>query len=256
MKTKMIGITGTAIISVLLGFGASGLTAQEHPAEKQDHAKPQQHEAQPPQQHQQARQPQGQAQQRAQQHEARPQPQQDHRQAGQEQGKPQQRQQDARVPQQRQAPDRQAQDRQSQDRQSQNREQHSQQARGIDRSPDQRRVQQSVWQQHRAGNWQADHRTWTQRGGYSGYRIPDDHFRGSFGRNHGFRIGGLPFLVVGGYPRFQYGGYWFSMVDPYPGNWAENWYDTDDVYVNYSDNGYYLYDRRYPGVGIAISVSM
>jgi hypothetical protein len=46
------------------------------------------------------------------------------------------------------------------------------------------------------------------------------------------------------------------MVDPYPGNWAENWYDTDDVYVNYSDNGYYLYDRRYPGVGIAISVSM
>jgi len=251
MKTKMIGITGTAIISVLLGFGASGLTAQEHPAEKQDHAKPQQHEAQPPQQHQQARQPQGQAQQRAQQHEARPQPQQDHRQAGQEQGKPQQRQQDARVPQQRQAPDRQAQDRQSQDRQ-----QHSQQARGIDRSPDQRRVQQSVWQQHRAGNWQADHRTWTQRGGYSGYRIPDDHFRGSFGRNHGFRIGGLPFLVVGGYPRFQYGGYWFSMVDPYPGNWAENWYDTDDVYVNYSDNGYYLYDRRYPGVGIAISVSM
>lgn len=251
MKTKMIGVTGTAIISVLLGFGASGLTAQEHPAEKQDHAKPQQHEAQPPQQHQQARQPQGQAQQRAQQHEARPQPQQDHRQAGQEQGKPQQRQQDARVPQQRQAPDRQAQDRQSQDRQ-----QHSQQARGIDRSPDQRRVQQSVWQQHRAGNWQADHRTWTQRGGYSGYRIPDDHFRGSFGRNHGFRIGGLPFLVVGGYPRFQYGGYWFSMVDPYPGNWAENWYDTDDVYVNYSDNGYYLYDRRYPGVGIAISVSM
>ena len=251
MKTKMIGITGTAVISVLLGFGASGLTAQEHPAEKQDHAKPQQHEAQPPQQHQQARQPQGQAQQRAQQHEARPQPQQDHRQAGQEQGKPQQRQQDARVPQQRQAPDRQAQDRQSQDRQ-----QHSQQARGIDRSPDQRRVQQSVWQQHRAGNWQADHRTWTQRCGYSGYRIPDDHFRGSFGRNHGFRIGGLPFLVVGGYPRFQYGGYWFSMVDPYPGNWAENWYDTDDVYVNYSDNGYYLYDRRYPGVGIAISVSM
>jgi hypothetical protein len=251
MKTKMIGITGTAIISVLLGFGASGLTAQEHPSEKQDHAKPQQHEAQPPQQHQQARQPQGQAQQRAQQHEARPQPQQDHRQAGQEQGKPQQRQQDARVPQQRQAPDRQAQDRQSQDRQ-----QHSQQARGIDRSPDQRRVQQSVWQQHRAGNWQADHRTWTQRGGYSGYRIPDDHFRGYFGRNHGFRIGGLPFLVVGGYPRFQYGGYWFSMVDPYPGNWAENWYDTDDVYVNYSDNGYYLYDRRYPGVGIAISVSM
>lgn len=63
-------------------------------------------------------------------------------------------------------------------------------------------------------------------------------------------------MVVGGFPRFQYGGYWFSMVDPWPGDWANNWYDTDDCYVVYQDNGYYLFDRGHPGVGIAISVSL
>jgi len=50
----------------------------------------------------------------------------------------------------------------------------------------------------------------------NGYRIPDDRFHGYIGSAHGFRIKGLPFLVVGGYPRFQYGGYWFSPVDPWP----------------------------------------
>jgi hypothetical protein len=46
------------------------------------------------------------------------------------------------------------------------------------------------------------------------------------------------------------------MVDPYPGDWAYNWYDTDDVYVMYSGDGYYLYNRSHPGAGIAISISM
>jgi hypothetical protein len=66
---------------------------------------------------------------------------------------------------------------------------------------------------------------------------------------------GLPFLVVGGYPRFQYRGYWVSAVDPWPEYWGENWYDNDDVYVSYVDNGYYLYNRRYPNAGVAISIS-
>jgi hypothetical protein len=63
-------------------------------------------------------------------------------------------------------------------------------------------------------------------------------------------------MVVGGFPRFQYNGYWFTMVDPWPSNWSNNWYQTDDVYVVYANNGYYMYDQRYPSVGIAISVSM
>ena len=63
-------------------------------------------------------------------------------------------------------------------------------------------------------------------------------------------------MYVGGDPRFQYGGYWFSVLDPIPEYWASNWYENDDVYVDYYDNGYYLYDRRYPGrPGLAISIS-
>lgn len=63
-------------------------------------------------------------------------------------------------------------------------------------------------------------------------------------------------MVVGGYPRFQYGGYWLSVVDPWPAEWGNDWYDNDEVYVVYVDNGYYLYNRSYPERGIAVSVSM
>ncbi len=58
-----------------------------------------------------------------------------------------------------------------------------------------------------------------------------------------------------GYPRFAYGGFSFMLVDPWPEYWAEDWYATDDVYIAY-DNGYYLYDRRYPGVGLAVTVAL
>jgi hypothetical protein len=108
------------------------------------------------------------------------------------------------------------------------------------------------WQQSRAQHWQSDHRTWSQRGGYGGYYIPADRFRLYFGSQHWFRIESRP-TIVGGYPRFRYGDYWFMLVDPWPEYWPDNWYALDDVYVDY-DNGYYLYNRRYPGFGIAISV--
>jgi hypothetical protein len=120
------------------------------------------------------------------------------------------------------------------------------------------RVQQSqqrqVWQEHRAQNWQSEHRTWQQRGGYNGYRIPDDRYRGNFGPSHFFRVDRYPMEVYGGYPRFQYGGFWFGFVDPWPERWSDNWYDNDDVYIDYSDDGYYLFNRRYPGDRIAVMV--
>ena len=107
----------------------------------------------------------------------------------------------------------------------------------------------------RAKNWKSEHRAWHERGGYHGYRIPNDRFRAHFGRAHWFRVHSAPVLVVGGYPRFQYQGLWFSMVDPWPEYWAPTWYETDDVYVDYVNDGYYMYNRRHPGVGIAINVS-
>src|SRR5580698_9264588 len=219
---KVIGIASTAILSLLLGI-APAYAQQGQQGEKQDH--PQQQQSKP------------------------------------EQSKPEQ--QHAQQPQRAQQQQEQNQDKQQQHVQQQQdqsrQQQHAQQQRGNEqpqRTQEQQRVQQSAWQQHRAQSWQSDHRNWQQRGGYHGYRIPDDRFRGYFGPEHGFRIYGLPFLVVGGYPRFQYGGYWLSPVDPWPEYWANNWYDTDDVYVTYANNGYYLFNRRYPNVGIAISISV
>jgi hypothetical protein len=121
---------------------------------------------------------------------------------------------------------------------------------------DNRRDHHNDWQGRRARDWRSDHRTWEQRGGYRGYRIPEYRFGRYFGPRHFFRIHDLPVQVFSGYPSFLYGGYWFSLVDPWPENWAEDWYETDDVYIAYTGDGYYLFNRRFPGVGIAVSISM
>jgi len=236
---KVIGITSTAILSLVLGVAAPAYAQHEDQGDKQDHAKQQQggHDKGKPEQ----------------QHAQKPQPQVQHAQGSREQHG-QQVQHDQ---QQRQERNDQQQHAQQQQRQDRNEGYtRSAQGRGNDRrSPQQQRVQHSVWQQHRSQNWQSDHRNWQQRGGYRGYRIPDDRYRGYFGPSHGFRINTLPFLVVGGYPRFQYEGYWISAVDPWPSSWGDDWYDNDDVYVSYVDNGYYMYNRSYPGQGIAINIT-
>jgi hypothetical protein len=67
-------------------------------------------------------------------------------------------------------------------------------------------------------------------------------------------MGGLPTFYMG-YPRFAYGGFSFLLLDPWPEYWSDSWYSSDDVYIDYSD-GYYLYNRRYPSVRLAISVVM
>ena len=82
----------------------------------------------------------------------------------------------------------------------------------------------------------------------SNSRIPDDRFRSNFGSGHDFRIGSP--RMVGGYSRFQYGGYWFGFVQP----WPVDWYYTDDVYIDYLNGGYYLCNPSDPGVRVGISV--
>ena len=119
-----------------------------------------------------------------------------------------------------------------------------------------RYVRQDVWQRQRAHDWQREHRAWHDRGGYHGYRIPDDRFHAYFGRRHWFRVHEVPVVVVEGYPRFQFGGYWFSVVDPCPETWSPGWYRTDDVYVDYVNDGYYMYNRQHPGIATAINVSL
>ncbi|MGA2903935.1 MAG: hypothetical protein ABSD98_08885 [Candidatus Korobacteraceae bacterium] len=79
-------------------------------------------------------------------------------------------------------------------------------------------------------------------------RIPDDRFHANFGEGHRFAIS-QP-VMVGGYSRFQYGGYWFGFVEP----WPVGWYYTDQVYVDYVGGGYYLFNPFYPGVRVEIAV--
>jgi hypothetical protein len=227
---KVTGIISTAALSLLLGIGAPAFAQNDQKDEKQDHPNQQEskHEQAKPEKHAQQQRQSEEKQQHAQQQE-------------------------------RQDQNKQREHAQQQQRQDQNKQDHAQRQRGneeVRHTPEEQRVQRSAWQEHRARSWESEHRSWQQRGGYHGYRIPDQQFRGYFGPDHGFRIYGRPFLVVGGFPRFQYSGYWFSLVDPWPEYWAEDWYDTDDVYVTYVDNGYYLFNRRHPSVGIAISISM
>jgi hypothetical protein len=176
----------------------------------------------------------------------------------QEAQKQQQKQSDQGQKQQQQRAQPQKQQEQKQVQKQQQQQDRGQQQKQVNRPSQQgQRVQQAeqrgVWQQHRAHSWQSEHRTWQQRGGYIGYRIPEDRYRGHFGPAHVFRIYSFPLVVVGGYPRFQYGGFWFSVVDPWPEYWSDGWYENDDVYIDYSD-GYYMYNRRYPQDRIAITV--
>lgn len=110
------------------------------------------------------------------------------------------------------------------------------------------------WNQGRARRWEQEHRGWTQRGGYGGYYIPRDRFIVHFGPQHWFRIHSRPVFYMG-YPRFWHGGFSFLILDPWPEYWEEGWYEADDIYVDY-DDGYYLYNRRYPTVRLAITVIM
>jgi hypothetical protein len=228
---KPIGIISMTALFLLLGIAAPADARQD---QQDQRAKPQKQEQQAkPEKQQQAKAPQ---QQRQQQQQARGQ---------QDQQRQQRQRQDNSAKQQQQArgqQDQQRQQRQRQDNRSAQR-----------RSPAQVRQQQVAWQGDRAHSWQSEHRTWQQRGGYNGYRVPDDRFRGYYGQDHGFRIYSLPVRYVGGHRRFHYGGYWFGLVDPWPEYWSSDWYDNDDVYVDYYGDGYYLYNRRYPGDRIAIS---
>jgi hypothetical protein len=230
---RIIRITSTSILALFLGIAAPLYAQHDQQGDKQDHPEQKQ------EQHQQAKPESQHAQQRPS-----------------EQKQTQNNQQQEHAQQQKQAQNNHQQEHAQQQKHAENNQQHAQQQRNDQPRPGQaqQRVQQSAWQQHRSQHWESDHRTWHQRGGYSGYRIPDDRFRGYFGRDHEFRISGLPFLVVGGYPRFQYSGYWFSAIDPWPEYWGADWYDNDEVYVMYVDDGYYMYNRRYPTEGIAIRI--
>jgi hypothetical protein len=241
---KTIGVVSTTALFLLLGIPALADARQEKQEEKaqpprqEQQAKPErQQQAQAPKQQQQRQQQQAQApkqQQQRQQQQAQAPKQQQQRQQQQAQApkQQQQHQQQAQAPKQQQQRQQQAKGQQNQQRQ-----QTQQQDRSSQRP--QRTQQEEARQRSEPGLRLSD------RGNG---RIPDERFQSNFGREHYFRIGEP--VLVGGYSRFQYGGYWFGFVEP----WPVGWYYTDDVYIDYVDGGYYMYDPYYPGARFAISV--
>ena len=86
-------------------------------------------------------------------------------------------------------------------------------------------------------------------GNRGGGRIPEEKFRSSFGRQHTIVVNRPS---SGGQPQFQYGGYSFNIVDAWPADWSF----SDQVYVDYVDGQYFLYDLAHPGVTVAVVVVM
>jgi hypothetical protein len=277
MENKMVKtlqvIAATSVVLLVLGWATPAESHQDQQdkgkaeEKRQQEGKPARQEQpqankredqQPQQQHQQARAPQDQQDNSAKQQANRQQDQQRQQDNAARQNQQQaKRQQDQPTQQQRQQQDNSARQQQQARGQQDNQSRQQQDYRSAqERSPAQTRQQQVAWQGDRAHSWQSEHRDWQQRGGYRGYRVPDDRFRSYYGQDHAFRIYSLPVVYVGGQRRFQYGGYWFGLVDPWPEYWSDNWYDDDDVYVDFSGDGYYLYNRRYPRDRIAISFYM
>jgi hypothetical protein len=79
-------------------------------------------------------------------------------------------------------------------------------------------------------------------------RIPDNSYRAHFGHDHSFRM--IRPTMVEGYNRFEYSGYSFGFDQPWPSDWNYN----DDVYVEYVDGGYYLYNPRHVGIRITLNL--
>ncbi len=79
-------------------------------------------------------------------------------------------------------------------------------------------------------------------------RIPADRYKANFGQQHTFRV------TQGDYRnhRFEYGGYSFGFVDPWPSNWLY----TQNVYVIEIDGMYYLCNPMYPGVNLALTFTL
>jgi hypothetical protein len=232
---KPIGVVSTAALFLLLGVALPANGRQEKPKEE---ARPAKQQAAAPKQQQAAAPKEQQA--------AKPEKQQQAKAPRQQQAKPEKQQQA-------QAPKQQAREQQpaktqqqnnsaKQQQQAKSQQQHSNSARPQQASSSHapQRSQQAIATQRAQPALRL-----SARG--SG-RIPDDRFRASFGRGHDFHMGNP--VLVGGYSRFQYSGFWFGFVQP----WPVGWYYTDDVYIDYVDGEYYMYNPYHPGARFAISV--
>ena len=127
-----------------------------------------------------------------------------------------------------------------------------QRAQKAQRQQPQQRAQkaqpQRAQQAQQSGKRSRDRTVASNRGGGHYGRISDTSYRAHFGHGHSFHM--MRPQMIGGYNRFQYGGYWFGFNQ----GWPEGWSYDDTVYVEYIDGAYYLCDLRFPGVQITLNM--
>lgn len=149
----------------------------------------------------------------------------------------------------RQAPSRQAEPRPAEPRQAEPRPMPRQQeARAPhEERQEQKREERQSRDQMRPAQQPRREQGHARPGGRSAH-IPDDRFHGQFGRAHTFVV--RPTVVRQDQRGFMYGGYTFVFLDPWPADWDY----TDNYYVDYVDDDYYLYDMLHPGMRILLLV--
>ncbi|HTF42677.1 MAG TPA: hypothetical protein VK641_02195 [Terriglobales bacterium] len=223
---KPFGLLGTAVLFSILGMTAT-VAAQQDDRDKPAQAPAHEDQAAPPQEN---RAP-----------DAKPAQQDEKRTQQQDEKRTQQ--DDKQVQDQEKRESRESKDnKQAQDQEKREPKNDKQQPRDDNRAQDNRAQQDKNHPQMKQD--QDAHRA----AGNGGGRIPDDKFRSHFGREHHFRVS-RP-TVVSGQPRFEYGGFSFIMVDPWPVGWDY----ADDCYIDYVDGEYLLFDLAHPGVTIVLNV--
>jgi hypothetical protein len=92
----------------------------------------------------------------------------------------------------------------------------------------------------------------THAGGKSAH-IPDAKFKAGFGRQHSIKVSQVikQRTIVPGQTQFVYSGYTFIILDPWPAEWLF----TDDCYIDYVDDDYFLFDPFHPGIRVALFVA-
>lgn len=82
--------------------------------------------------------------------------------------------------------------------------------------------------------------------------IPDPKFKADFGRQHAFNVNRVisTTKIVPNQTRFIFAGYTFIFLDPWPADWLF----SDECYIDYVDDEYFLFDVFHPGIRVALFV--
>jgi len=109
----------------------------------------------------------------------------------------------------------------------------------------QKEQEKATKQQQKRSTSEASQSATSQHGSRTNVRrIPPEHFRANFGREHHFRV------QRSGDRRFPYGGYSFELVEVWPAGWS---YD-DECYIEEDGDDYYLVDVVHPEIRVLVVI--